>query len=313
MKKQFEHFLLSILLGTSILLVLTFWLNIKFGFNCLSIEHWNQLASLQATQAPIDKNFYLSIGVAIVAFILGLNIIFHPTYRKIPKMKQIVPEKTETPILKPEPEKPIIQPPAPQIQAEPVKPQTETSQITPPTTTNVPTGINLVRPPKLNLPKNFAQIAAAHNAQRTAQEQQANQSERYDTEIAKIFTDNNYVVQKNATISGIKTNLFALGNNEKLWLGYVDGDMNKAKNVINKIKDVISETLEDVEIYINAFMLDTRGVYESDDEVMIFRSIQDLNEYIQKHPGEEIQDFERENFQAYSEYIDTVITMLYKM
>ena len=74
MKKQFEHFLLSVLLGTSVLLALTFWLNIKFGFNCLSATHWATLASLQASQTPINKDFYLSIGVAIFVFAASVAV-----------------------------------------------------------------------------------------------------------------------------------------------------------------------------------------------------------------------------------------------
>lgn len=311
MKKQFEHFLLSLLLGTSVLLALTFWLNIKFGFNCLSASHWTELASLQASQNLINKDFYLSIGVAIGIFIFGLYIINRPRPRKILIVSQPVIEQPHIsqPIKQPE-IKPVIQTTEP-VTEQPIQPHSQDTSKNIPPVNNVQTNVNMVRPPKLNLPKNIAQIAAAQYSQQMIQENKAQQTENQNEEIAKIFTDNNYVVKKNPVFGDFKTNLFAIGNNEKLWLGSVNGDIKLLQSAITQLQNVFTETLEDIQIHIEAFLIDTFGKYIPVDNINVFHNIEELNEFISKNPGDTIEDYDRENFDAYSEYIDTVITMLY--
>ena len=76
MKNKFEHILLSILLGLTVLLGLSFWLNTFFNFNIFCPAHWDELAKLQASQIPINHNFYISIGVAIFIFAFGLFVIY---------------------------------------------------------------------------------------------------------------------------------------------------------------------------------------------------------------------------------------------
>ena len=313
MRKRFEHFLLSVLLGTSVLLVLTFWLNVKFSFNCLSATHWMELASLQASHAHIDKDFYLSIGIAIVVFIIGLYIINRPRLRKISyntQMPTVTKPSNIEPIKHQENEQNIsenktVEQETPIITLEPenVIPQ--------PLTNNFQPGINVARPPKLHLPKNIAQIAAAQYSQQEAKEVASKQTERFNEELAKIFTENNYVVKQNPVFGDFKTNLFAIGNNEKVWMGAVDCDIKSLQSAIKQLQGVFSETLEDIEIYISAFMIDTLSKYDSTDDITIFHNVDELKEFISKNPGDTIEDYDQENFNAYSEYIDTVITMLY--
>jgi len=311
MKKQFEHFLLSVLLGTSVLLVLTFWLNIKFGFNCLSASHWMELASLQASQNLINKDFYLSIGVAIGIFIFGLYIINRPRLRKISINQQTVIEETPVSEQIKQPEiKPVIQTKEP-VTEQPLQPYSQDTSKNIPPVNNTQTNINMVRPPKLNLPKNIAQLAAAQYGQQAAQENKSQQMEIMNEQIAKIFTDNNYVVKKNAVFGDLTTNLFAIGNNEKLWIGVVDSDIKLLESAMTQLKNVFKETLEDIEINTEAFLIDSLGRYTSVDDIKVFHNIEELNEFISKNPGDTIEDYDRENFDAYSEYIDTVITMLY--
>jgi len=324
MKKTFEHFLLLVLLTVSILLGLTFWLNVNFGFNLFSAEHWNELASLQAAHTTINKDFYVSIGVAIMIFILGAHAIYRPRFRKIKiQQKQITPpepvkaipqitpenQNLPTPVI-PEPvvqttqdvtHEPLVQEPVEQEQLQPV--------IQPLPQTN----INLVRPPKLNLPKNMAQIAAVQHQAMTTQAPQPDTSARYDDELSKIFSDNSYIVKDNPKISGIKLNLFAIGGGEIVWMGCVDCSPDTFKPAITRLQDVFDETLEDIPIHIKPFILDTDGKYESSNNIMVFHSIEELSDFIAQNPGETISDSDREDFDAYSDYIDTVLTMLYKM
>lgn len=316
MKRKFEHFLLSILFGTSVLMALTFWLNINFGFNCLSVSHWTQLASLQATGTPINKDFYLSIGIGIIVFLFGLYIINRPRFRKIPKMPQSVKNEPVVSLAKPETAPlPTIQQPKQEqdiLESVPVQQPIEEKQETSNTPVAVPNGIPLVRPPKLKLPTNISKMAATQYQQQENDLIKQQQLEKQNAEIVQIFTDNNYVVKKNPTIGKLKTNLFAIGNNEKIWMGAIDCDIESMQSAIKQLQDIFTETLEDIEIHVNAFILDTLGKYSATDNIEVFHTIAELNEFISKNPGDEIEDYEQDNFNAYSEYIDTVITMLYK-
>lgn len=306
MRKQIEHLLLTILTGTTVLLALTFWLNTNFGFNLFDFQHWQELALLQANGAPIDKNFYISIGIAIFVFIICLYIIYRPRFRKIPKL--------------------ITQPNLPAISVEktpllpknsplPKQPERNTADVARPEPSITPqtqepiNNINLARPPKLHLPKNIAQIAATQyaNQPRIA----PMQSNKYDDELAEIFSENMFIVKKNPTISGFKPNLFAIGANEVVWIGGVDCPIEKMNTAIERLNSTFRETLEDITITINSFIIDTTNQIKSDNKIQIFHNIDELKQYISENPGDSILDENREDFDAYSEYIDTVLTLLY--
>lgn len=278
MKKFFESVLLSILTGISVLLGLSFWLNIKFGFNLFNAQHWNELARLQATNTPISISFYISIGLAIFIFISGLYLIFRPKLRNIFKKSYTVSQTN--PVLYTKTEQ-----------------HNEKDKI-------VETIQFMSRPPRLNLPKNIGDIAAEKYK---SQPNTVIDKTKYNDALSEIFSSNNYLVKKNPIISGKETNLFAIGNNEIVWLGYVNIDLNEFKNAVKKLSDIFSDTLTDIPITIRSFLIDTTNKYDSDDEILIFNNIEDLKEFISENPGEQIEDSDKENFDAYSEYIDTII------
>lgn len=294
MKKIFEHFLLSLLLTISVFLGLLFWLNTKFGFNMFDMSHWNNLAQLQASHSNIDKNFYISFGVAFFVWIAGLFLINRRHGDKKTSPQQPVPNPTVNYV-------------APQ-NAEPQ---------------NIPMpNINLARPPKLNLPKNIAEIAAQQNAMRQTnpslqqptnnympqqQSAQTVQQNPYNAPIAEIFNTNSYLVKPTPTISGFTPNLFAIGNGEHLWIGGVDSDINALQNAINKLQSVFNDTLEDIPITIHAFLIDNMKRYTSTNNIMVFYSLDELRNFVAAHPAQPIADDERDNFNAYSDYINTII------
>ncbi len=317
MRKQIEHILLTILIGMSVLLGLTFWLNTNFGFNLFNSEHWHELASLQASGEPININFYISIGVAIAIFIVCLNIIYRPHFRKI-NIESVVIQKPTVPQIGAE--KPLLLPKstpnlpdktqpdtAPQRQTDT---QIESGKVpaTPPVMPNVGP---ISRPPKLNLPKNMAQIAAAQYAQQA--HPQTTQTDKYDAELAEIFTNNGFLVKKNPKIDGFISNLFAIGANEIVWIGGVNCDIEKMKNAILRLESTFRETLEDITITVNAFLVDTDEKHVNDNRVKIFHNIDELKQYISENHGAPVDENNREDFDAYSEYIDTVLTLLYKI
>lgn len=282
MKKYLGQILATTLLGTSILLGLSFWLNVRFSFNMLNTTHWNELSKLQAAHTPINKLFYISLGVAIFLFILGAHLIFRPRFRNIFKSDKTT--NTYQPIHM-------------------AQTNAEKEQIPLPQST-----IFLRQPPKLNLPKNLVAIAMKkHALQQSQQKPDVKQSTTYDSELSEIFNDAGYVVKPNLTITGFTTNLFAIGTNEKVWFGAVDCDIEKFTTAVNRLKSIFIETLDDVPINISAFILDTNHVYESSNEALIFHSMNELKEFISKNPNPDIIDSERENFDAYSDYVDTII------
>jgi len=297
MKNIFEKFLISILLATSVLLGLSFWLNIKFHFNLFSLNHWNTLAQLQASHTSIDKAFYISICIAIFIFMFGLVVIL--TYKHAQK-ENIKPIHTET---KPE------NIPASQIQQQSAVSEEHTIPEQQPS-------VLLTRPPRLNLPKNMGQVAAAiHNNNQQIQPQSQPKSNiqntnPYNSTLSEIFSNAGYVVKKLPTILGYTPNLFAIGGNEILWIGGVDCDIETIKKSINKLQETFRETLEDVPINIFSFIIDTKNIYtkaNTDNETEIFHDIEECRKFIMEHSAPEIKDDEQDGFNAYSEYIDTII------
>lgn len=286
MKQKFDHILLSLLLGLSVLLGTSFWLNTKFGFNIFYAKHWNDLAQMQATHSPIDKTFYISIGVALFIFLVGLIMINFPHSRKKTVQKQTSP-LPQTPI---------------------VLEQQNTTPIPNP-------GIPLARPPRLNLPTNMAEIAEKqYNAKQNPDVLQqnisttaSNQPNPYNSILSDIFSSNGYLVKTNPTIASLITNLFAIGHDEILWVGGVDCDINKLKDAITKLNSVFSDTLPDIQINVFSFLLDTANRYTQDDNILVFHSTDEIRQYISQIPDKNTDEEDAENFDAYSDYIDTII------
>ncbi len=229
MKKYLEKFLASVLLGLTILPVLSFWLNEHFGFNMFYAPHWDELAKLQAAHAPINKWFYISVCIAIFLFIFGLYIIFKPRFRNLFKTVGTKEENHEQ------------------------NHQTTATVIPQPVAPTVSeTNISVKQPPKLNLPKNIAEIVAQQYEKQSSQPT-SQQPTVYDSQLSELFAKANYLVKPNLTITGFTTNLFAIGTDELVWFGAVNCNINKFKTAANKLKSIFETTLEDVPITISAF------------------------------------------------------------
>ena len=278
MKKYIGQILTSILLGISILLALSFWLNIQFGFNLFYAEHWDELAKLQATHTPINKGFYVSICIAIILFIVGLYMIFRPRFRNIFKHQTNTNE----------------------YQSKSLTASISKTHIDPTLQPQIQKSVALTQPPKLNLPKNTAKLATQRYTEILTQQTQ-------NSQLPELFVNAGYVVKPNLTIAGFTTNIFAIGTDELVWFGAVDCDITKFKNAVNRLKSIFEETLEDIPITISAFILDTKHLYASDNETLVFHSMDELKEFVNNNPNPEIPDSDRENFAAYSDYIDTII------
>ena len=286
MRNKLEHILLSLLLGLSVLLGLSFWLNTKFSFNLFWKEHWDELAQLQATHTPINPWFYVSVGIALFIFFAGLLIINNPfiKHKKIVSVKPI--EKTAPVILAPTNKK--------EEKPEPVP---------------APVGMPLARPPRLHLPKNMAEIAEKkHNAEPIKQQPLTDTSQSpYNSVLAQIFSDVGYVVKQNPTISGFTPNLFAIGNNEVVWIGGVDCKSEDLQKAVKKLQSVFEDTLPDIPINIYPFIVDNLKTVTPDKSILIVPSVDVLKNFISENPADSIDEEEQESFNSYSEYIDTII------
>lgn len=291
MRNKFEYILLSILLGIAVLLGLSFWLNIIYGFNLFASEHWNELARLQAEQIPISNGFYISICVAVFIFVFGLLLLYIPAIRRTKKqeiVKPVVNIETSAPII----------------------PKKKTEQENYEKTVDIAprVDLNMSQPPRLNLPDNMARVLQQRYEEN--QQKTENSPQRYDSILAQIFTDHGYIVKPNPIISGFTPNLFAIAPNEIVWIGAVDTDVNRLQSAIARLDGIFTETLEDIKININAFIIDTKNVQPQTDSIFVFKSVEELKTFVSELPPawpKDMTDADQDNFDAYSEYIDTII------
>lgn len=309
MRNKLERILLSILLGISVLLGLSFWLDMMFNFNLFCHNHWVELARLQTSQIPVNRGFYMSISVAVFIFVVGIYMIYRQEIKRIyntsktkrtakkAKNKTLVPKSVPEPEQKQEPE-----------------PEQKSEQNTPVVSeTPVVSAINMARPPRLNLPHNMAQIAT-NNQNHTKETPTPNtqyttpaKKKSINPVLSDIFAQNGYLVKENPIISKFSPDLFAIGNNEVAWIGAIDCDMDTMLKSAEKLQSIFESTLEDVAININAFIVDTLNKYQPNDKLLIFKSVDELHEYINQYPADEIPESDKDSFDAYSEYIDTII------
>ncbi len=294
MRNKFEHFLLSFLLGIAVLLGLSFWLNVIYGFNLFSKEHWNELARLQAEQIPVSTGFYVSIIVAVFIFVFGILLLYI-----IPTIKR-TREKVSNSFLST----------APMVPSHKAEEKKEDNTIFEP---QMPK-LNMSQPPKLNLPSNMAEIMQQRNENN--QNKVKEPVTDYDAILTQIFKDKGFMVKPNPVISGFSPNLFAIAPNEIVWIGAVDTDINKLQSAINRLDGIFTDTLEDIKININAFLIDTKNTYQSNDSIFVFKTLEELKTFVTELPPawpKDMSNADQENFDAYSEYIDTIIQYVKNM
>lgn len=294
MRNKFEHFLLSFLLGIAVLLGLSFWLNVIYGFNLFSKEHWNELARLQAEQIPVSTGFYVSIIVAVFIFVFGILLLYIiPTIKRTRK-------KVSNSFLST----------APMVPRHKAEEKNDDNTIFEP---QMPK-LNMSQPPKLNLPSNMAEIMQQRNENNQSKVKEPVTD--YDAILTQIFKDKGFMVKPNPVISGFSPNLFAIAPNEIVWIGAVDTDINKLQSAINRLDGIFTDTLEDIKININAFLIDTKNTYQSNDSIFVFKTLEELKTFVTELPPawpKDMSNADQENFDAYSEYIDTIIQYVKNM
>ena len=82
------------------------------------------------------------------------------------------------------------------------------------------------------------------------------------------------------------------------------------KNLIKKLQETFTQTLPDIPINVYSFLLDTKKRYDKDPDVFIFHDLEELTKFILENQGTDIDPEYQEDFDAYSEYIDTVLSLM---
>ena len=86
------------------------------------------------------------------------------------------------------------------------------------------------------------------------------------------------------------------------------------RRIIEKFQQVFSDTLDETEIEINGFAIAAPDAATSEfQDILMFNTINELRDYMQQRPNPTISGDDEEMFDAYSQYIDAVITHIGKI
>lgn len=305
MMNRINKILIGLLWLLASTLGITFWFNTVYGFNIFSAQHWQHLSYMQATGQTVRTSFYISIVVAVIIVTFGLYVLLQPHLRRIALP---IVDKTSQP-------KPST--------SVPERPQTEsinTSQPAPGKTENVstvsaaqqpPTAPAGMRPPRLNIPVPTQRATAPRVPLMPVAQPKINPETEY-AEIRNIFESAGYVFKGMPKIKGVQTATVAIGTGEILWLGAVGVKTSDLQRAVDTLTGVFTDTLEDIEIHINAFVIAPTDS-ANDTNILRFANTDELREYIMAHPNTAPSADETENFDAYSGYIGTVVDYIGKI
>jgi hypothetical protein len=308
--RKINNILIGLLWLLAMVLAATFWFNTKYGFNIFSGSHWQYLAYMQATTQPIKPSFYISFVFLVLMTVIGLYILLQPRRRHIvlPVIDRSTPS---TPKITPAKE-PVSEPQT--ITQEPTK--TEIPQETDKVPTESvsqpnPAVPGMLRPPRLNIPNVSRAPMPTVPLKSTPSTTSGNTTQDY-TEIQNIFESAGYIVKGSPRIKGVQTSVIAIGNEEILWIGANGISTADMQRTIDTLNGVFTDTLEDIEIHIHAFII---GATDNDTgDIMLFANTDELRAYISSHPNSPGDDEDdAENMDAYSAYIGTVVDYIRKI
>lgn len=326
MNNKLDRFLLATLWMAVILLTACFWFNTIFAFNLFRSAHWRYLAYMQASQISVSPMFYISLIVFTVIMVSGLYyILLRPRWRRIRFAKQSHKDDAASPHVNKDTA------PQPASQTESVleiaaNGNTQSAPFTP-SHNDTAQSTPLPRPPRLNL--NIGQMTTNRypaatgggmtSASPTTHTPQGDMSANATTTstIRTIFESAGYVSKGTPRIRDIQTAIIAIAPGEILWIGAIGVGIRQMNNAISTIRNIFTDTLEDIEIHINAFIINATndGDDAADNGILLFNSTNELHDYIIGHPAATIDDDndEQSEFDAYSSYITTVVEYIGKI
>lgn len=330
MTNKINNILLCLLWTIAITLGACFWFNTMFGFNLLLGAHWHHLAYMQAAQNPVKTSFYISLVCFVVILIYGLYVLMRPNLNNKKPRQKVAKTKQEVPTApKPHP----VQTPAPEPKPEPVPVPAPVTNETPAAEHNIPysnptqntatpeSEANLTRPPRLNLPIAPPPPPAPTTTNQppdipmaTAAPQQSATQPADWMRLGEIFTDTGYTVKTAPNINGLQTSLFAIGSNETVWIGAIGIKTNILDAAINVVRQVFTDTLEDIEITVHGFIISAPDAANPTvPSILTFDSPNNLREYMNEHRNPPLPSDDNGNFDAFSSYISTVIDYIEKL
>ena len=307
MMNKINNILIGLLWLLAVTLGTTFWFNTMFGFNIFSIQHWQHLAYIQATGQSVKPMFYISIVVAVLIAFFGLYKLLQPRFRQITIPVFDCTNRSSNPdITIHQSVQQPIQTPAVQSDI----PTTERPQ--PSVTQNINTAQQDNRPPHLNIPTVTRTQPIPRVPLSSGQQISRNPETEY-TDIRNIFESAGYVYKGMPKIKNVQTATVAIGTGEVLWIGAIgvkNADMQRA---IQTLVGVFTDTLDDIEIHINAFLVAAPDASDAPSDILQFANTDDLRNYIAGIPNTPPDEDEVENFDAYSGYIGTVMDYIGKI
>lgn len=307
MKNRIDNILLGLLWLLSVALGASFWFNTKYGFNIFSAAHWQYLGYMQAQQTPVRPSFYISVTVAILVMLGGLYILALPGLRRMHRVRRTAATQ---PVAKPTQQSDTTKKIATEIKTPDQKSEnsdTATSPVKPVTQLTRPPRLNIARPTTMTAPPQSSSSQPAQPQLRQPTQQSDNQE--IFAEIQKIFTDAGYVIKPNPRINGVQIALAAIGINEVLWIGATNVATSQMAAITDKLQDMFLDLLDDIEIDINAFVLNpTDSESPESSDIMTFDTMDQLREYISQHPTVPADD--ATDFDAYSSFITTVLNFM---
>lgn len=279
MKRNFDKFLLGLLWLMTIALALTFWMNIKYGFNVLSGAHWQYLSSLQAARATIKPEFYISLVIGIFVGVFGMYLLVRPRPIRTPEVSVSAPQT-------------IIQP----------QPTTNITSPTVPVRPKSPSGI-----------RNAAPRPQYHSAPATnvlpAPVAKLNDNPLAN-EISKVFESSEYIIKPCKKLGRLINPVVALGYDNTIWISTSNTSLTNVQDAIQTLITIFDDTLGDTanDMSVHGCVVNpTDSENNYPDLISTFNGIDEFSEFMNQHQNEKPEDFDAELFDAVSTYVTTVI------
>jgi len=136
------------------------------------------------------------------------------------------------------------------------------------------------------------------------------------TKISKMYdalTDAGYQISDLIRINGKHPAIVAIGTNEKLFIATLIDDYEILQNALKRIELCFADTLEGLHIDTHILCMTNRDIDSNDKRILRFTNINAFEKYLKSHKNvRPSTQQDKDNFDAYAEYINTVITYLFK-
>ena len=274
--------MLGLLWLMTVALAITFWMNIRYGFNIMSAAHWEYLSTLQASRASIKPEFYLSIIGAIFVGIAGMYLLVRPRFRKI-----------------------VLTPPAP------TQAQIPSATVVP-ARPKAPTGMRAISVrPQIQKPSNMVPaIAPRPKPLATPPAVQNKEPENpLGEKIKSVFESAGYVMKPCKKLGRLVNPVVALGYDNMVWIGISNNSTENMQDAIQTLVTIFDDTLGDManDMSLHGCIIKpTESGNNNPDLISTFASIEEFSEFMKKYQNKKPDDFDNELFDAVSTYVTTV-------